>query len=72
MPKLNVQSSRRNDSKEAEGRRCMSGSDEKLCVSEKERGKARMDYVERIMNEENNCDCDVEGDDSRSSCGLCK
>ena len=29
------------------------GSDGKLCLSEKERGKVWKDYMERIMNEEN-------------------
>ena len=39
------------DSKEVEGGRCMRGSDEKLCFSEKERRKVWKDYIERIMNE---------------------
>ena len=50
------------DSKEVEGGRCVRGSDEKLCFSEKERGKVWKDYVERIMNEENDWDHNVEGD----------
>ena len=41
------------DSKEVEGGRCMRGSDGKLCFSEKERGKVWIDYMERILNEEN-------------------
>ena len=41
------------DSKEAEGGRCMRGSDGKLSLSEKERGKVWKDYMERNMNEEN-------------------
>ena len=45
------------DSKEVEG-----GSDGKLCFSEKERGKVWRDYMERIMNEENDWDHSVEGD----------
>ena len=40
-------------SKESEGGRCMRGNDGKLCFSEKERGKVWKDYMERIMNEEN-------------------
>ena len=40
----------------------MRGSDRKLCLSEKKRGKVRKDYFERIMNEENDWDCNVEGD----------
>ena len=50
------------DSKEVEGGRCVRGSDEKLCFSEKERGKVWKDYMERIMNEENDRDSNVEGD----------
>ena len=40
----------------------MRGSDGKLCLSEKERGKVWKDYMERIMNDENDCDHSVEGD----------
>ena len=40
----------------------MKGSVGKLCFSEKERGKVWKDYMERIMNEENGWDCNVEGD----------
>ena len=50
------------DCKEVEGGRCMTGSDGKLCSSEKERGKVRKDYMERIINEENDWDHNVEGD----------
>ena len=32
------------------------------CFSEKERGKVRKDCMERIMNEENDWDHNVEGD----------
>ena len=38
------------------------GCDVKLCFSEKERGKVWKDYMERIMNNENDWDCNVEGD----------
>ena len=41
------------DSKEVEGGRCMRESDGKLCFSEKERGKVRKVYMERILDEEN-------------------
>ena len=41
------------DSKKVDGGRCMRGSDGKLCLSEKERGKLWKDYMERTMNEEN-------------------
>ena len=47
------------DSKEGEGGRSMRGSDGKLCFSEKERGKVWRDYIEWIMNEENDLDRDV-------------
>ena len=49
------------DSKEVEGGQCMRGRDGKLSFSEKERGKDWKDYIERIMNEENDCDHNVEG-----------
>ena len=49
-------------SKEVEGGRCMSVSDGKLCFSEKERGKVWKDYVERIMNEDNDWGNNVKGD----------
>ena len=41
------------DSNEVDEGRCMSGSDGKLCFSEKERGTIWKDYVEWIMNKEN-------------------
>ena len=41
----------------------MRGSDEKLCINEKERGKILKDYMERFMNEENVWDSNVEGDE---------
>ena len=47
------------DSKEVEGGRCMRGNGEKLCFIEKERGKVWKDYIERIMNEENDRDHNV-------------
>ena len=40
----------------------MRGNDGKLCLSEKERGKVWKDYIERILNEENGRDRNVEGD----------
>ena len=40
----------------------MRGSGGKLCFNEKERGEVRKDYMERIMNEENHWDHNVEGD----------
>ena len=40
----------------------MRGSDGKLCFNEKERGKVWKDYMERIMNEENFLDHNVERD----------
>ena len=40
----------------------MTGSDRKLCFDEKERGKVCRDYMERIMNEENEWKMNVEGE----------
>ena len=39
----------------------MRGSDGKLCFSEKARGKVRTVCMERIVNEEDNWDYNVEG-----------
>ena len=39
----------------------MRGGDGKMYLSEKERGKVWKDYMERIMNVENDWDCNVEG-----------
>ena len=49
------------DNNKIEAGRCMRGSDGMLCFSEKERGKT-WDFMERIMNDENNWDRNVEGD----------
>ena len=40
----------------------MKGSDGKLCFSDNERVKVWKDYIERIMNKENDWDHNVEGD----------
>ena len=40
----------------------MRGSDGMLCLSEKERGKVWKDYMERIVNEDNDWDRNMEGD----------
>ena len=48
------------DSKEVDRGKCLRGSNEKLCFSEKERGNVWKDYMERIMNEENDWDHNVE------------
>ena len=50
------------DSKEVEEGRCIRVSDGKLCFSEKERGEVWNDYMEKIMNDENDWDRNVEGD----------
>ena len=50
------------DSKQIEVGRCMRGSDGKLCFSEKERCKVLKDCIERIINEENAWDNNLEGD----------
>ena len=49
------------DSKKVEGGRYMRASDGKLCFDEKERGKVCKEYMDRIMNEENDWN-HVEGD----------
>ena len=43
----------------------MRGSDGRLSLGEKERGKVWKDYMERAMNEENNWDHNVEGDEEK-------
>ena len=50
------------DSKEVEGGRCMRGSDGKLCFSEEDSNKFWKDYIEWIINEENDWNRNVEGD----------
>ena len=40
----------------------MRGSNIKLCFSERKRGKIWKDYIERIMNEENDWHRNVKGD----------
>ena len=50
------------NSKEVDGGRCIRGNDGKLCFSEMERGKVWKDYMEKIMNEVNDWDHNVEGD----------
>ena len=40
----------------------MRGSDEKLCLSEKERGNVWKDYTDKIINKENDWDHNVEAD----------
>ena len=50
------------DSKEVESGKCMRRNDGKLCFSEKEIGNVWKGYMERIMNEENDWDHNVEGD----------
>ena len=58
---LRLVKGQKTDSKEVEGGSCMRGSDGKLCFNEKEKGKVWKDYMERIMNLENDLD-HVEGD----------
>ena len=48
--------------KDVEGGRCMRGSDGRLSFSEKDRGKVWKEHTERIMNEENEWDQNVEAD----------
>ena len=40
----------------------MRGDDAKLCFNKKERGKVWEDYMEKIINEENYLDNNMEGD----------
>ena len=46
------------------------GSDGRLCFSEEERGILTKDYMERIMNEENDWDHNVEGDAVEGPVGI--
>ena len=50
------------DSKEVERGSFTRGSAGKLCFGEKERGKVWKDYMEKIMNEENDLHHNMEGD----------
>ena len=50
------------DSKEGDGGRSMRGSDGKLSLNEKKRGRVLKDCIERIVNEEDHCDHRVEED----------
>ena len=47
------------DSKQVEGRRCLRGSDGKLCFCERERGKVWNNYMERIINKKDDWDHNV-------------
>ena len=53
---------KRTETDSIEGRRFMRGCNGKLCFSDKESGKVWNEYMERIMNEENDWDHNVEGD----------
>ena len=54
--------SMKKDEKDVEGGRCMRGSDGRLSFSEKDRGRVWKEHKERIMNEENEWDQNVEAD----------
>ena len=55
--------SMKKDEKDVEGGRCIRGSDGRLSFSEfKDRGKDWKEHMERIMNEENEWDQNVEAD----------
>ena len=64
MTKSNVATSKRLriDGKEVKGRGYMRGSTGKLCFSE-EWGKDRNGYMKRIMDEENDWDGNMKGDE---------
>lgn len=50
------------DGRDVAGGRCMRGSDGKLNFSERDRGKVWKEHMEKIMNEENEWDQEVEAD----------
>ena len=50
------------DGKGVEGGRCMRGSNGRLNFSEKDRGRVWQEHMERIMNEENDWDQNVQAD----------
>ena len=50
------------DSEEVDGGRCVRGRDGTLCFNAKDRGRACSVNIERIMNEENDWDHNVEED----------
>ena len=54
--------SMKKDGKDVEGGRCMRGSDGRLNFSEKDRGRVWKEHMERIMNEENEWDQNVQAD----------
>ena len=54
--------SMKKDGKDVEGVRCMRGSNGRLSFSEKDRGKVWKEHMERIMNEENDWDQNVEAE----------
>ena len=54
--------SMKKDGKDAEGVRCMRGSNDRMSFSEKDREKIWKEHMERIMNEENEWDQNVEAD----------
>ena len=54
--------SMKKDGKDVEGGRCMRVCDDRLSFSEKDRGKVWKEHMERIMNEENEWDQNVEAD----------
>ena len=47
------------DGKEVDEEKCMRGSDGKQCFCEKEKGNVWKDYMQKIMNEENEWNCNV-------------
>ena len=54
--------SMKKDGKDVKGARCMRGSDGRLNFSEKDRGRVWKKHMERIMNEENEWDQNVQAD----------
>ena len=54
--------SMKEDGKDVEGGRCMRGSNRRLNFSEKDIGRVWKEHMERIMNEENEWDQNVQAD----------
>ena len=66
---LRLEKGLKTDNKDVGGR-CMRDNVGNLCLSEKERGKIRKDYMARIMKDKNHLDRNVKGCSRRSS-SLC-
>ena len=54
--------SMKKDGKDVEGERCITGSNSRLNFSEKDKGRVWKEHMERIMNEENEWEQNVQAD----------